>query len=161
QEPSDPQKLSRLDEFHPPAGNGFIDEPAIQAFHADGNTSTDLIYVHHTVQEVSSNVSITRIELKDRAYPFFVTLCIKAYRDKDMLEQWAEIRHAESAPVTLFRFASAAPVLHAQQYWLTQFQGDYKREATIVEERLTPGTKVLDSKIGVRATRFRIPSFMI
>src|SRR5439155_6331448 len=37
----DPKKLTRAEEFHPPAGNGYIAEPAIQAFHADGNTSTD------------------------------------------------------------------------------------------------------------------------
>src|SRR5581483_2567054 len=32
-------------EFHPPSGDGFICEPAIQATHGDGNNSTDLIYV--------------------------------------------------------------------------------------------------------------------
>src|SRR5438552_9174331 len=28
----DPKKLNRAEEFHPPAGNGYIAEPAIQAF---------------------------------------------------------------------------------------------------------------------------------
>jgi alpha-galactosidase len=158
---SEPKKLNRLDEFHPAAGNGFTEEPAIQAFHSDGNTSTDLLYIRHTTERVDDNVSITRIELKDPAYPFFVTLCFRTFADEDMIEQWAEIRHNENAPVTLFRFASSAPLLKAKDYWLTQFQGDYRREATVVDERLTSGMKVLDSKIGVRATRFRIPSFMI
>ena len=157
----EPKKLNRLQEFHPAAGNGFIEEPAIQAFHADGNTSTDLAYVRHTSERVDDNVSITRIELKDPAYPFFVTLCFRAFAEEDMIEQWAEIRHTENAPVTLFRFASSAPLLKAKDFWLTQFQGDYKREATVVEEHLTPGIKLMDSKIGVRATRFRIPSFMV
>src|SRR5256885_6216524 len=109
----EPKKLNRLQEFHPAAGNGFIEEPAIQAFHADGNTSTDLLYVRHTSERVDDNVSITRIELKDRAYPFFVTPCFRAFADEDMIEQWAEIRHNESAPVTLFRFASSAPLFKA------------------------------------------------
>lgn len=41
------QGLPREMEFQPPAGNGFICEPAVQVTHADGNTSTDLIYVKH------------------------------------------------------------------------------------------------------------------
>src|SRR5690349_1978669 len=53
----EPKKLNRLQEFHPAAGNGFIEEPAIQAFHADGNTSTDLVYVRHTTERVDDNVS--------------------------------------------------------------------------------------------------------
>ena len=157
----EPKKINRIEEFHPASGDGYINEPAIQAFHADGNTSTDLVYLRHTVERVDDNVSITRIEMKDRSYPFFVTLCLKSFANEDMIEQWAEIRHEEASPVTLFRFASAAPVIKAKEYWLSQFQGDYKREATITEEKLTPGIKVLDSKIGVRASRFRIPSFMI
>src|SRR5206468_2178664 len=36
---------AREDEFHPPGGNGYILEPALQAVHADGNTSTELAYV--------------------------------------------------------------------------------------------------------------------
>jgi alpha-galactosidase len=35
------------------------------------------------------------------------------------------------------------------------------REAELVEERLTPGIKVLDSKLGVRAHQRRIPSFLL
>jgi alpha-galactosidase len=156
-----PQRLHRLDEFYPASGNGFIQEPALQAFHSDGNTSTDLTYVTHRTTTLDPNVSLTSIELKDRHYPFTVTIRLKAYRSQDMIEQWAEIRHDEPGPVTLYRFASSSPVLRGRQYHLLQFQGDYKREATLLEEQLTSGIKILDSKIGVRATRFRIPSVMI
>jgi alpha-galactosidase len=41
------------------------------------------------------------------------------------------------------------------------FHGDYSHEANLAEERLGPGIKILDSKIGVRATRFCIPSFVL
>lgn len=156
-----PQRLNRLDEFHPASGDGFILEPALQAFHADGNTSTSLSYVRHETSDVDANVSITRIELKDRAYPFAATICLRAYKTEDLIEQWTEIRHEESGAVTLYRFASAAPVLKGRRYFLTQFHGDYKREATLLDEPLGAGIKVLDSKIGVRASRFRIPSFLI
>jgi alpha-galactosidase len=152
---------SREAEFHPQYGDGFICEPALQVTHADGNTSTCLSYVRHQTTTVDTNVSLTRIELKDKFYPLFVTLCFKSYGQEDLLEQWTEIRHEETGAVTLYRFASSAPVLADKEYWLTQFQGDYSREATLAEERLGPGLKVLDSKIGVRASRFRIPSFLL
>jgi alpha-galactosidase len=147
-------------ECYPQAGDGFILEPALQAVHADGNTSTDLIYSRHETT-VQDGLTITRIELKDPAYPFFVTLCFRVYPEEDVIEQWTEIRHDEAGPVTLARFASASPLFTAAGYWLTQFCGDYKHEATIVEEKLSPGLKVLDSKIGVRASRFRLPSFIL
>src|SRR5436190_9607503 len=37
----------RENEFYPPSGDGFILEPALQATHADGNTSTDLVWQKH------------------------------------------------------------------------------------------------------------------
>ena len=152
---------AREDEFHPAAGNGFILEPALQAVHADGNTSTDLVYLGHETVPVDDNVTLTRVRLRDGFYPFFVTLHLRAYRREDVIEQWAEIRHEEEQPVALSRFASAAPVLKADAYWLTQVQGNYMREAELVEERLTPGVKVLDSKLGVRAHQMRHPSFLL
>jgi alpha-galactosidase len=152
---------ARETEFYPQFGDGFILEPALQATHGDGNTSTDLEYVRHTTTTLDDDTTLTRIELKDKFYPFFVTLCFKACQKEDVIEQWAEIRHVERGPVTLWRFASSAPVFRAKQYWLTQFHGDWADEAQMLEERLTPGLKVLDSKLGVRASRFRTPSFIL
>jgi alpha-galactosidase len=154
-------KFPREVELYPQYGDGFILEPALRATHVDGNTSTDLIYSRHTTTTVDTNIILTRIELKDPAYPFFVTLCFKACQAEDVIEMWTEVRHDEAGPVTLSRFASASPVIKAGEYWLTQFYGDYKHEATIAEEKLGPGMKVLDSKIGVRADRFRNPSFIL
>jgi len=156
-----PKKLNRQEEFYPQYGDGFISQPALQITHADGNTSTSLAYVKRETSNLDPDIALTKIELKDPAYPLVVTLCLKAYRDEDVIEQWSEIRHEEPAPITMLRYHSAAPAIKAKDYFLTQFQGDYKREATLAEEKLTPGIKVLDSKIGVRATRYRIPSVII
>lgn len=153
--------LDRLDEFYPAYGNGYIGEPALQATHADGNTSTDLVYVKHETIPIDGNVSTTRIELRDPHYPFFVTIFLQTYRDEDMIEQWVEIHHGESGVVALDRYASASLLFRGREYLLSQFIGDYKREATLTGEQLGPGIKILDSKIGVRATRYRIPSFLV
>jgi len=157
-----PKSLPKREtEFYPQYGDGFILLPALQVIHADGNTSTDLQYVKHSVQDLDTNVTLTRIELKDPAYPFLVSLCFKAYKQEDLIEQWAEIRHEEPGPVVLYRFASSAPLFNAKEYWLTQLHGDWAHEANLSEEKLGLGIKVLDSKIGVRASRYRTPSFIL
>ena len=156
-----PKGIPREKEFYPAAGNGFIAEPALQAVHADGNTSTDLYYQNHETKSIDANIDQTVIHLKDPQYPFYVDLYIKSYKQEDILEMWTEIYHQENGNVTLYKYASASPVFSAKHYWLTQFCGNYKREATLVEEKLSSGTKVLDSKIGVRAHQMRIPSFML
>ena len=56
-----------------------------------------------------------------------------------MMELWNTVSHNEKGKVVLYRFASAAPVVKAKEYWLTQFMGNYKREATLSEERLSEG----------------------
>lgn len=157
-----PAKLpTREWEFLPPYGNGVIAEPALQATHADGNTSTDLYYQGHETQQLGESVQLTTVRLKDPAYPFEVVLYFKCYPANSMMELWNTVAHDEKGSVTLHRFASAAPVIKAKQYWLTQFSGNYKREATLTEESLTEGIKVLDSKLGVRAHQMRIPSFIL
>src|SRR6185369_4075513 len=124
--------------------------------------STDLIFAKHTRTAIAKDIDLTRIELRDGFYPFFVTLCFKAYQNEDVIEQWAEIRHDENRPVTLFRFASSGALMpKADEYWLTHFHGDWADEAQWVEERLTSGIKILDSKIGVRAHQYQTPAILI
>ena len=158
-----PEKMpSREQEFLPPYGNGVITEPAIQATHTDGNTSTELHYEKHTTEKLSDDVEQTVISLQDPAYKFFVDIYVKCYEDAGLMEIWNTIRHDEhGGKVTLYRYASASPILKAPSYWLTQFNGRYKREATLEEEQLGEGVKIIDSKLGIRAHQYRIPSFLV
>jgi alpha-galactosidase len=153
--------MPREREFYPASGNGFITEPALEVNHADGNTSTDLFYQSHETEVMDANIVHTIIHLADPQYPFYVDIHIKAYKKEDVLEMWTEISHQENGAVTLYKYASISPVFSAKDYWLSQFCGDYMREATLTEEKLTAGIKVLDSKIGVRAHQMRNPSFIL
>ena len=157
--PSKP--LVRNKEFYPPAGDGFLFEPALQAVHSDGNTSTDLQYVKHETSRIDANVTLTRIELKDAFYPLHVVINLQTYLNEDVIEQWEEIVHDENGTVTLERFASSAPEFSAGDYWLTQLHGDWAKEASLMEEKLTYGIKVLDTKLGIRAHQYRTPAFML
>jgi len=154
-------KLQRDDEFYPPAGDGYVWEPALQVVHADGNTSTALLYDGMTRTNESADIESTCVHLHDPAYPFEVTLCFRTHHDEDVVEQWVEIRHQEPGPVTLGRMASTSLLLTTNVY-LTHFFGDWAKEMlNPITEKITPGTKVLDSKLGVRADQFRNPSFVL
>ena len=154
-------KLKRDDEMYPQAGDGYVWEPALEMIHADGNTSTALLYDGVTRTNESADIELTRIRFHDPAYPCEVSVCFRAHRDEDLIEQWVEIRHQESGAVMLKRMASTSLLLTTNVY-LTHFFGDWASEMlSPITEQLLPGTKVLDSKLGVRATQFSNPSFLL
>ncbi len=154
-------KPQRDDEFYPQAGDGYVWEPALQVIHADGNTSTALVYDGVTRTNETMDVEEIRIHLHDAAYPFELTLCFRAHHAYDVVEEWTEIVHHESGPVTLARMASSSLLLETNVY-LTHFFGDWTKEMLApITEQITPGLKVLDSKLGVRASQFQNPSFFL
>ncbi len=155
------ERLQRTDEVYPQAGDGYVWEPALQVVHADGNTSTALLFERFTRTAEAPGRELLRINLRDPAYPFEAVLCFRAHRDRDVVEQWTEIRHQESGEVKLERMASTALLLDPTNLYLLHFSGDWAGEMRPTTDRLTPGTKVLDSKLGVRAHQFRNPSFVL
>jgi alpha-galactosidase len=154
-------KLLRNDEAFPQWGDGYIWDPALQAVHADGNTSTTLLYEGLTRTPEGDGREVVRINLRDPAYPFEVTLVFRTYRDQDVIEQWTEIQHRERGVVKLEQMASSSLLFAPTNVNLMHFFGDWAKEMQPFVEPLTPGTKVLDSKIGVRAHQFRNPSFVL
>ncbi len=155
-----PEKLPLLGEAYPCAGGDFVREPALRAVHADGNTSTLLVYQSQETKKIDDNITETKIHLKDAYYPFFVTLVYKAYFQENLIAASTEIRHEENAPVTIDHYASQVLPFKADSYYMTQFHGSWANEANMVEEKLTPGIKILDSKRGVRAHEMRSPFFL-
>ena len=157
-------KILRTDESYPQGGDGYVWEPALQIVHADGNTSTALVFDRvATVEKLGDGGGdLTQIFLHDPAYPVQVTLNFLADRDRDVIEQWTEVVHQEGGPVTLERMASSALLFTPTNVWLTHFFGDWAKEMLKpITEEITPGTKVLDSKLGVRAEQFQNPSFLL
>lgn len=152
---------NRAHEAYPQWGDGYIYEPALQITHADGNTSTRLLYQNSSTTQEAEGQVLHKIFLRDPAYPLDVTLCFRTHDELDVVEQWTEIRHAQEGEIKLERMASSALNVHPSDVRLTQFQGDWSLEMQPVTETLTPGTKVIDSKIGVRAHQFRNPSFLL
>lgn len=143
------------------AGMGDLFEPAIRMVHSDGNPSLDLKYVTQQTTKDAEHVTTTAITLKDPQYPVTVILHFTAYYNEDVIKTWTDIRHQEKNPVTLTNYASSMLHFDASKYWLSQFDGDYMTEMRMKESQLTPGIKILDSKLGTRAQMYRSPSFFL
>lgn len=142
-------------------GTNHVFEAALRAIQADGNTSTELGYVNFSVQKKSDNIIYTTISLKDEHYDLFVDIHYNAYQQEDIIEQWVEIKNKQKKSVKLTNFASSDLSFNASKYYVSHFHGDWSNEMNISEQQLTEGIKIIDSKLGVRATQFTHPAFML
>ncbi|MBL0745514.1 alpha-galactosidase [Chryseolinea lacunae] len=142
-------------------GKAYVFEPAFRVVHADGNLTTELKYVGKDVTTPEKNISVTRIQLKDSFYDLTVSLYVKAYQNEDILEQWTEVVHGEKKDIVLHDFASSQLSVKASAYWLTSFYGNWANEMNMHEEKLVEGSKILESKLGVRSNQFSHPCFLL
>ena len=136
-------------------------EPAIRIIHADGNPSLELQYVSSSNKKKDDNVTTTNVVLKDPVYPVEVILHYTSYYNEDVIKAWTEIRHSEKKPVELTEYASSLLHFNANEYWLTQFHGDWAREMEMNEEKLTNGIKSIESKLGTRTNFYQTQAFFL
>ena len=135
-------------------------EPAIRIVHTDGNPSLELRYISHTSTN-NGDVQTTDILLKDPVYPVDVHLFYAAYKNEDVIKAWTEITHREKSPVLMTEYASSLLHFTKDEYWLTQFHGDWAREMNMVEEKLTNGIKSIESKLGTRTNFYQTQAFYL
>ncbi|HOD26220.1 MAG: alpha-galactosidase [Bacteroidales bacterium] len=136
-------------------------EPAIAVVHADNNNSVDLKYVKHSTSSLDDGATLTKIELKDPVYPFYVNLFYKAWEKEDVIEQWSEIRHAEKGSVILNKFASANLYFYNKDYYLTSYNGAWAKEMMPVLTHLQQGIHSIESRMGTRENLHVSPNFML
>ncbi len=144
-----------------PSGTWNIAEPALQVLHHDGNTSTELEYLHHATQILEDNVLLTNIDLIDPLYKTAVRLMFKVYQNENVFEQWAIIKNGERQAIELKKYASANLYFRNKDFFLTQYHGSWATEMQVETHKLTAGIKVLDSKLGARANLYAPPTFML
>jgi len=135
-------------------------EPSIRIIHADGNPSLELKYSSHKT-ETKGDISATDIILKDSVYPIEVLCHYTSYFNEDVIKISTEIKHNESRPVLLTHYASSLLHFSANEYWLTQFHGDWAKEMNLVEEKLTNGIKSIESKLGARTNFYQTQAFFL
>ena len=142
-------------------GTNHVYEAALRAIQADGNTSTELVYVSSSTEKKDNNIQHTSISLKDEYYNLFVDIHYNAYQKEDILAQWVEIRNGQNKRVQLTNFASSDLSFNAPGYYVSHFHGDWSNEMNISEQFLTEGIKIIDSKLGVRTNQFTHPCFIL
>lgn len=146
---------------YPAFGTSYVNEPAMRVVHADGNTSSELVYVKYSVEKQKNGADKTTIVLKDSYFPFEVKLCFNSYKEDNLIEQWTEISHQEKKEVILYNYASSHLYFSEPSYYLTQFFGNWADEMNMEEVKLTRGTKILDSKLGVRSNQHAHACFLL
>ena len=130
---------------------GFIcaNEASLALTHADGNMST-VLQVESVSQVDEPSAKVTRVRLKDAVYPFYVTVCYRAYQDVDMIETWTEIENMEKKPVVLTRFDSGFLPIRFGDVWVSHIHGTWASEGRLVQEPLDRGMRVIKNKDGSR-----------
>ena len=136
-------------------------EPALHINHSDGNASTLLTYVGHTVTTAADGGVETIVTLTDTIYGDEVRLHYVAYVKENVLKAWTEITNCSRNPIELVKYASAMLHFDAAAYYLTQFDGDWANEVNMSEQQLSFGKKVIDTKLGTRADMFVSPFFQL
>jgi alpha-galactosidase len=140
--------------------NNYV-EPAIAVVHADGNNSIDLIYQNHTIAATPDGATLTKVSLKDPAYPFYVDLFFKAWKNEDVIEQWTTIRHTEKGEVKLNQYASANLYFFNKDFYLTSYNGSWAKEMQPAQTHLVQGMHTIQSRLGTRENLQSSQNFML
>ncbi len=158
---SDLQHLPNGKEAYLTHGMEDYFEPALDVRHVDGNPSTLLKYVSHTSNKTLDGATETIITLRDPVYQTTAVMHFVAYPEVNIIKTYTEITNAEKKPVKLAKYASSLLHLDAKKYYLTEFSGNWAKEAKMSSTPLNFGKKVLDTKLGTRANLFTPPMFIL
>lgn len=148
-------------EAYPVSGTETYFEPAFGIRHNDGNMATVLQYVSHDVKKVTDDVTETVITLKDVLYPVQVKLYYRTFAKDNIIQSWSEISHNEKKAVNISHYASSMLYWKRAKYFLTEFSGDWAKEVNMSTVQLNFGKKMIDSKLGARASLHVSPFFTV
>ena len=99
--------------------------------------------------------------MKDRIYPLNVDIHFTAHYAEDVISQYVKISNEGKKSITINNAASSNFTLSAGAYYLTHFYGSWANEMNLKEEKLTQGTKVIETTSGIQTTFSANPSFLI
>lgn len=155
---SDASVSQRGHEAYMCSGGEDFFEPALGVTHADGNKTTYLYYKDSQVRAVNGG-NETIVTLADNKYDVEVRLHYIAYPKQNVFKVWSEITNHEKKEISLWKYASTMLYFNSQKYFLTNYHGDWAREAQPAVLQLTYGKKIIDTKLGTRAAMHSQPFF--
>ncbi|SHE98890.1 alpha-galactosidase [Dysgonomonas macrotermitis] len=148
-------------QLYPAYGGRYYLNPALKLTHDDGVLTTELVYAGSQTKSLDDNRTETIISLKDKLYPVFVDVRFVSYNKENIISQSVTISHSETKEILVENLASSYIPLHAESYYLTHFNGTWALEMQMEEEELTHGTKVIESKKGIRTTQSENSAFIL
>lgn len=155
---SDASVSQRGHEAYMCSGGEDFFEPALGVTHADGNKTTYLYYKDSQVRAFNGG-NETIVTLADNKYDVEVRLHYIAYPKQNVFKVWSEITNHEKKEISLWKYASTMLYFNSQKYFLTNYHGDWAREAQPAMQQLTYGKKIIDTKLGTRAAMHSQPFF--
>jgi alpha-galactosidase len=111
------------------------------------------------VRELSERQTL-RVFLKDPVQDFYVALCYRITAEHDIIERWLELENRGAETVTLETCYFGSLHLPGGATELTTVTGTWAREFTSQRERLTIGTRILESR-SLQTGHSTNPFFMI
>lgn len=151
---------SLWEDAYPAFGLGCQDLTCLSVRHADGNMSTELVYVSDTERQ-EQNAKVYVVTMKDKLYDFQVDVCYRAYQNCDVIETWTEIRNNEKKPVTLLQFASGFLPIRQGDVWVSHQHGAWGAEAQVTEEPLHAGQFLIQDYNGAKNAVVNRPNLML
>lgn len=148
-------------EIYPISGGEDYFEPAFAIQHNDGNLTSYLYYQSHDVKQIDNNTTETIIEMADDVYPLHITLHYMTFAKENIIKSWTEIRHNESKPVNISKYASSMLYFESPKYFLDEYSGDWSKEVQLSTQELKFGKKIIDTKLGSRAAMHAYPFFQL
>ena len=145
---------------YPTVGGRYNNEPALHVKYADSYHNTELYYTGHEVSE-KDGVVTTVISLKDYVTLLEVSLIFDAWQKENVIVSHSEIKNAGKKSVELLEYASSFMPVKADKYLLTHFWGHWADEMNVSHELLGYDKKVIETRIGVSATKLNNPAFML
>ena len=155
---SDASVSKRGHEAYMCSGGEDFFEPALALTHPDGNNTTYLYYKDSQTKAIEGGTE-TIITLADSVYAVEVRLHYAAYPKQNVIKAWSEITNNENQDISLWKYASTMLYFNSQKYFLTNYHGDWAREAQPAVQQLTFGKKIIDTKLGTRAAMHSQPFF--
>lgn len=141
-------------------GNTYLD-PALRIIHSDGLLTTELEYIDTEVKAIDDNVTETVVKMKDKLYPLYVDIKYKAYRKENVICQSVSVYHNENGNIWIEKIASSYVPFHANNYYLSHYDGGWSQEMQQSEEKLSQGKVCIESRRGIRNTLSSNPSFLL
>ncbi len=154
--------LDTLLQEYPSFGNGDFREPACQFEFQDGSQITDFRYQSHEIfsgkpalaglpasyATDEKEAETLKLVLWDEIAALQLILSYTIFADHDVLSRSVSVINKSTETVNIRQLASCALDFPAQEFDLLHLNGTWAQERNLIREKLSSGTKILDSKRG-------------